>query len=328
MDELEMLVARYGVKLWVGNTQGLIAVVNNEGRFLACNPAFNRLRAYRPTAQKLSDFLHEESRSLLERHLLEKRAIQSPLPLLLEVNSKPVVHHCWLVPLLDDRALFFAEPADHDPSLAEKYQQLLLDHQRLERALHRKEVDLKGVIAQAHEISHTDALTYLPNRRKIVGDLQHEVLRTNRYHTPLSVAMLDIDHFKVINDTYGHPVGDEVLRALASELRDHIREPDLVGRIGGEEFLIVLPNTPLQAAGEQADRLCQRIRQLVIPVNNLRLKITVSIGVTEFLVGQENWQSLLSRADEALYCAKNNGRDQWYVLTPQKKQSKLSSLLL
>ncbi|MGC8855538.1 MAG: GGDEF domain-containing protein [Anaerolineae bacterium] len=318
MDELDTLVARYGVKHWVGNTYGLIALVTSDGQLLACNPAFTHLRAQRPLASRLSDFLSEESRPLCEQHLRENRAMQSPLVLLLGVHPKPVLHHCWLVPLPDGQALFFAEPTDHDPHLTEKYQQLLYDHQRLEQALHRKEVDLRGVIAQAHEISHTDSLTFLPNRRKIIGDLQHEVLRTNRYHTPLSIAMLDIDHFKIINDTYGHPVGDEVLRALSSELRENVREPDLVGRIGGEEFLIVLPNTTLQAAAEQSDRLCKQIRQIVIPVNNLSLRITVSIGVTEFLAGQESWQSLLSRADEALYRAKNNGRDQWYVLSPQE----------
>ncbi len=317
MDELDTLVARYGVKHWVGNTHGLIALVASDGKLLACNPAFTRLRAQRPLASRLSDFLSEESRPLCEQHLRENKAMQSPLMLVPGALPKPTLYHCWLVPLPNGQALFFAEPADHDPHLAEKYQQLLRDHQRLEQALHRKEIDLRGVIAQAHEISHTDPLTYLPNRRKIIGDLQHEVLRTNRYHTPLSIAMLDIDHFKIINDTYGHPIGDEVLRALSTELREHMREPDLVGRIGGEEFLIVLPNTTLEAAAEQADRLCKRIRDLVIPVNNVSLRITVSMGVTEFLAGQENWQSLLSRADEALYRAKNNGRDQWYAISPK-----------
>lgn len=317
MDELETLVARYGVKQWVENTHALIAVTRSDGQLLACNAAFAYLRAKQSPIRHLRDFIHKESQPLVESYLHGEKETNAPLHLLLEIQSRVALYRCWLISIPEERFLFFAEPVEHDPNLAEKYQQLLKDHRRLEQALHRKEVELKGVIAQAHEISHTDALTYLPNRRKILGDLQHEVLRTNRYHTPLSIAILDIDHFKIINDRYGHPVGDKVLHALASELREQVRESDLVGRIGGEEFLIVLPNTDLKAASEQADRLCKHIRQLTIPHEKHTLRITVSIGITEYLIEQENWQALLGRADQALYCAKNNGRDRWYALPPQ-----------
>jgi diguanylate cyclase (GGDEF)-like protein len=125
--------------------------------------------------------------------------------------------------------------------------------------------------------------------------------------------MLDIDHFKKINDTYGHTIGDEVLRTLGSELREHIRYPDTIGRYGGEEFLIVLPHSTLKAASEQAERLCRYVRSLRIKAGEQEIAITVSIGVAQYKIQKEDWQALLNRADTALYRAKNSGRDQWAV---------------
>jgi diguanylate cyclase (GGDEF)-like protein len=125
--------------------------------------------------------------------------------------------------------------------------------------------------------------------------------------------MLDIDHFKNINDTYGHTVGDEVLRSLAGELRHYIRHPDTIGRYGGEEFLIVLPHSTVKAAVEQAQRLYEKVRSLSIAVEDQTLSVTVSSGIAQYKIGKEDWQAFLSRADRALYKAKNNGRDQWVV---------------
>ncbi|MBN1451560.1 MAG: GGDEF domain-containing protein [Anaerolineales bacterium] len=185
--------------------------------------------------------------------------------------------------------------------------------QELEEAKHTirlKEIEIKAILAQADEVSHTDALTYLPNRRWVINNLQKEVHRAERYKTPLSISMMDIDHFKNINDTYGHTVGDVVLLQLANMLREGIRESDMVGRYGGEEFLIVLPNTELQRATELAGRLCKLIRENDIGVVG-KVHITVSIGVAAYRHGEENWQKFLSRADIALYAAKNAGRDRW-----------------
>lgn len=204
--------------------------------------------------------------------------------------------------------------------LAEKYKKLLEDfqqleakHKKTERALEIKEIEVRSILAQAHEIANTDVLTFLPNRRKIIVDLQEEVIRSNRYDTPLSISLLDLDHFKDINDTYGHTTGDEALRNVSARMREHIRHPDTIGRYGGEEFLIVLPNSEIKAACEQAERLCQTIRTLQIESNNHTFNVTISIGVAQYRIGQENWEGFLHRADEALYKAKDMGRDQWVI---------------
>jgi len=179
-----------------------------------------------------------------------------------------------------------------------------------QRTLEIKEVELKAVLAQAEEVSHVDELTRLPNRRQVIKTLQNEVIRAERYNTDLSISMIDIDNFKKINDSYGHTVGDQVLFQLANILQEGVRDPDTVGRYGGEEFLVVLPNTRLKESAEQAARLCKRIRDSAIDIGEI-IHLTVSIGVAEYRHGHENWQKFLSRADLALYAAKNAGRDQW-----------------
>jgi diguanylate cyclase (GGDEF)-like protein len=208
----------------------------------------------------------------------------------------------------------------HAETLSAKYRKLLSDFRRLEaeyqktkRSLEIREIEVRAILAQAHELANTDVLTFLPNRRKILSSLQEEVIRSNRYHTPLAISILDIDHFKKVNDTYGHVAGDQVLRSVAARLRAHIRHPDTIGRYGGEEFLIVLPNSELQAAAEQASRLCQQIRDLQIDLNDQVVSVTISVGVAQFQIESETWEQLLHRADEALYRAKELGRNRWVL---------------
>lgn len=208
----------------------------------------------------------------------------------------------------------------HAETLSAKYRKLLSDFRRLEaeyqktkRSLEIREIEVRAILAQAHELANTDVLTFLPNRRKILSSLQEEVIRSNRYHTPLAISILDIDHFKKVNDTYGHVAGDQVLRSVAARLRAHIRHPDTIGRYGGEEFLIVLPNSELQAAAEQASRLCQQIRDLQIDLNDQVVSVTISVGVAQLQIESETWEQLLHRADEALYRAKELGRNRWVL---------------
>jgi diguanylate cyclase (GGDEF)-like protein len=125
--------------------------------------------------------------------------------------------------------------------------------------------------------------------------------------------VVDVDNFKKVNDIYGHLMGDEVLKHVAYQLQDHTRKPDIVGRYGGEEFLILLPSTNAAEAAEQAARLCKFVREAQVHVNAQLLRVTISIGVAQYLPDVDTWETLLNRADTAMYEAKNKGRDRWAV---------------
>jgi diguanylate cyclase (GGDEF)-like protein len=202
------------------------------------------------------------------------------------------------------------EVLEENERLTAELEEIKAELAEARRLLQIKAIELNAVLVQVDEISHVDTLTYLPNRRQIMKTLQNEVNRAERYNTILSIAMIDIDHFKQINDTHGHTAGDQVLLKLANLLQLNIRDTDTVGRYGGEEFLAVLPNTRLQHAGDLAERLCMRVREEEVDVGE-KLKLTVSIGVAEYKVGKEDWNKFLGRSDKAMYKAKRLGRDRW-----------------
>ena len=158
---------------------------------------------------------------------------------------------------------------------------------------------------ELYHLSITDPLTGAYNRRYFLERLEEEVERVKRGGTPFSLIMMDLDHFKEVNDTYGHKTGDEVLRLLVNAVRDRLRKIDLFARWGGEEFLILLPNTPLENAKHLAMKIKEKIEELSCPMN---VKITASFGVTEYRKG-DTPDSLISRADELMYRAKRLGRN-------------------
>jgi diguanylate cyclase (GGDEF)-like protein len=158
-------------------------------------------------------------------------------------------------------------------------------------------------------VASHDFLTGLLNRREIFNRLHTEICRVDRIDKPFSVIMLDIDHFKRVNDTYGHHAGDQLLRETAQILKGHLREYDYICRYGGEEFLVVAPETTLPVARELAERLRRvmmeaRFRLPALPV----MAITISAGVAQQMKG-EAIGTLISRADDALYQAKQSGRN-------------------
>lgn len=153
-----------------------------------------------------------------------------------------------------------------------------------------------------------DRLTGIYNRGAILDFLENDMLRAKRMRTKLSIAMIDIDHFKEVNDTYGHQLGDAILKMITGEIKKSTREIDLFGRYGGEEFLLILPDTALCEAVNLTERIMSKIRLLEYKDANLTLKKTVSMGVTEFRI-DESENSLIERADKALYSAKTSGRD-------------------
>ena len=309
--ELIALFAQYGVEPFLESTSLLVVLLDKDGSLLSWNRSFEARKQTRQGKTHLKDFLLSSSETLFDQlfstSLHQRIRTKGELEFAGVVQTDNLV--CLLIPMPGEQILFIAEPIP----LAAALEDVTGELERTKRILTIKETELKAVIAQAEEVSHTDALTFLPNRRQIIGDLQREVIFSDRYGTPLTTSMLDIDHFKKINDTYGHTIGDDVLRILAGELRDHIRYPDTIGRYGGEEFLIVLPHSTLKAATQQAERLCRHIRSFVMKTGGHEIGLTLSIGIAQYKVHEENWHTFLNRADAALYEAKNKGRDQWAV---------------
>jgi diguanylate cyclase (GGDEF)-like protein/PAS domain S-box-containing protein len=159
-------------------------------------------------------------------------------------------------------------------------------------------------------LAQTDFLTGLANRRHFLELADKELARVRRYRSPLSMAMLDLDRFKDINDTYGHKVGDTVLEQFSKVCRPTLRESDIMGRIGGEEFAILFPETMLPEAIEVAERLREAVAAIRIPLQHgLPIQITVSIGVASFADSDVNIDVFMNRADGALYEAKRSGRN-------------------
>ncbi|MBH8578506.1 GGDEF domain-containing protein [Bisbaumannia pacifica] len=170
-------------------------------------------------------------------------------------------------------------------------------------------VDISEQIAhQAHlrELSDTDELTGLPNRRKLMSCLDHQLSLSCRHGTPLSLILFDLDHFKRVNDTWGHLKGDEVLGRLSELCQELLRGEDMLARLGGEEFAVLLPLTPKPQALNVAQRLRERVagHDFGLP----RHRLTISLGVAEYRIG-ESREALIDRADCHLYVAKESGRN-------------------
>jgi diguanylate cyclase (GGDEF)-like protein len=173
-------------------------------------------------------------------------------------------------------------------------------------------------MAILEEENITDPLMGIFNRRYLERRLEEEVGRARRYNLPLSILMIDIDHFKSVNDTYGHQVGDTVLENMGNIIDSVARDSDMVARYGGEEILVILPSTPISGAVKIAERLRLLVESYAFTLpetyNNLSmLHVTVSIGVAFLDPGTAEARDLVERADKALYTAKKNGRNRVFA---------------
>lgn len=172
--------------------------------------------------------------------------------------------------------------------------------------------DLAAMVMDEMELrrlASTDSLTGALNRRHFMDLAEREQRRALRYQMPLSVFLMDIDLFKNINDTYGHAAGDDILKRLIKICRDTLREPDLVGRFGGEEFAVLLPQTGADGALQVAERLRRAVAATKITTGKKTMRFTVSIGVASWQPDRGTIQDALSSADKALYAAKADGRN-------------------
>jgi diguanylate cyclase (GGDEF)-like protein len=166
---------------------------------------------------------------------------------------------------------------------------------------------------EVQKLAITDALTGLYNRRGFEELGRRELERQRRFGHPLSAMMVDADYFKQVNDNYGHKVGDQVIRAVAKRLVSSLREVDIIGRFGGDEFTVLLPETDLYTALSVAERIVHTVRELPIIAEQFALQLTVSIGVVKAEANVPNLDALLEQADQAMYTAKQSGRNRVHV---------------
>jgi diguanylate cyclase (GGDEF)-like protein len=164
----------------------------------------------------------------------------------------------------------------------------------------------------------TDPLTGLHNRRHFFQIAGQEIERSLRYGHPLTAIMIDIDHFKQVNDTCGHIDGDQVLRSLAMCLQQNTRQVDILCRYGGEEFILLLAETGIDQALQTAERIRQQIETMPIIIGGTEIRITASLGLAEMRYA-ENLEQLLRHADQAMYAAKRAGRNRIRTYIPQDK---------
>jgi diguanylate cyclase (GGDEF)-like protein len=288
-------------------TQIAIAILNRELQIRDCNQGLLRLLELpeKPLGLKLGDFLLPESRLALGQALANP---QQPLRLALRSGSTPVRLLCCQlyvtageVILFGERAVETSEQTLHKiSSLNEQMTNLLRDIQKKNRALNRANNSIS-------QLMNTDSLTGLANRRCFMEQLPLALAEARRHRLPLTLVMADLDHFKQINDRYGHAGGDQVLTLFAGLLQEQGREGQLPARFGGEEFIILLPFTDLRGGILYAERV--RSRLAATPIAGIPQTVTASFGVA-CLLPEESPESLLKRADDALYQAKGGGRNQ------------------
>ncbi len=199
---------------------------------------------------------------------------------------------------------------EREMSLSARFDKQLRQLEKVARISDRYQTMMRDLNIALREASTHDALTGIANRRLLTERLREESERAKRYARPLCVVMVDIDRFKVINDEHGHEVGDNVLMEVVRVMEAEIREHDLCGRWGGEEFLLMMPETTRDQAVRVMERLRQAVASLRVRINDNALSVTVSLGMAE-LRADENYSSAINRADVALLRAKRNGRDRY-----------------
>ena len=190
---------------------------------------------------------------------------------------------------------------------------------RLARAINT----ISEKLSETTDAAQTDKLTGVANRRALLVDLFNEVERANRYERPLSVAFVDIDHFKAVNDTYGHAFGDEVLRGVAQAIQANLRATDMVGRYGGEEFMLILTETNVEEGAVLTEKLRNIVAAQKFTVEGQPLSVTISIGIAGGVGARLTSDALVRDADAAMYSAKSLGRNQTYIFAEPDENARV-----
>jgi diguanylate cyclase (GGDEF)-like protein/PAS domain S-box-containing protein len=299
----------------IENMSDGVLVIDAQGRIVDINPA-------------MKTFLEDEPASFIGRNILDVITIwnDSTEHLLngLETRTEmrlPNLPSRYLdlrvTPLYDDdkilsgRLIIFRDVTDRKE--VEKDLRYAMD--RMQTQL----IEIGLLQSQLREQAIRDALTNLFNRRYLEETLEREMARAAREVYPLCIVMMDIDHFKKVNDTYGHEAGDLVLKTLADLVKSQSRQGDFVCRFGGEEFVLVMPNINIEVARERVTSLHKSIESLNIPFGHFNLNITMSMGISWYPKHGETKENLIRAADKALYSAKNRGRNRIAVYRETEK---------
>lgn len=195
-----------------------------------------------------------------------------------------------------------------------------------------KTVGMQNILSRLCQLTIEDSLTGLYNRRYFNQAMKNEIERNYRDNRSLALAIIDIDHFKRVNDTWGHDVGDKVLQNVANIMKNNVRQSDTISRIGGEEFAVIMPNIRQHLAGEVMERLRADIENAIIPVDNNELQVTISIGTAvsepKQIITVDEFYNL---SDQALYQAKNSGRNKVVIhgasVSPQLSTTEREALM-
>jgi len=289
------LTSEANLRTLIETIPDLVWLKDPDGVYLSCNHKFERL--YGASENDIVgktdyDFVDEQLADFFRRH--DKAAMDAGISL---INEEKVTY-------AND---------GHEESLETIKTPLLDNEGKLIGVLGiaRDITARKRAEEECHYFSIHDPLTGLYNRRVLEERINAEIDRADRYERNLSIFMVDFDHFKNINDTFGHQNGDIALCHLAKLLESSIRKIDYVARYGGEEFVVILPETPLLKGKELAERLCEKIAESNIPIpGEKQIRITASIGVACFPEHGKSWEKLLDAADSAMYIAKQCGRNQ------------------
>lgn len=286
--EAEARAAHASLEAIIEHSPVGLLFLDGERRILHCNPAFLRMTGYRE-----EEVLGRTTAFLYTSYTDYQATGEVVYPVLREGRTSEI-----------EREFVRADQEVITVSLLGRP----LDPQDMTRGFVWVVQDIserKALQAALEREATFDQLTGALNRRRIEQGLAREMERSKRHGDALSVALMDVDHFKEVNDRYGHDVGDQVLQQLIARCRDNLRTVDLIGRWGGEEFLIVLPSTGRKSAGQSAERLRAQIAETAPGDPH---GVTVSLGVACYRPG-ESLSALVKRADDALYRAKERGRN-------------------
>ncbi len=265
-----------------------IHILDTQGKLILCSPSFAQMLGYtleeivgRNVADWDTHFSAQELISTIRDLMREPGTFETSYrrkdgsPLQVEISARGVV--------LDRGAFLYASARN------------ITQRKRLEDELRR--------------LATTDPLTGIANRRHFIEQVERELARSTRYGLPLAFLMLDIDYFKNVNDTFGHAAGDEVLKSMALALRETLRATDVIGRLGGEEFGVLLIQTDLEGAKLMAERLRSILQSALVETESGPIRYTVSIGLASSIGDDVSVEALMKRADIALYKAKETGRN-------------------